>query len=249
MEKKKNEALKLEHARKHFFILGLCFSLSFVWMAMEYKDYGRELTDLGEIGVDIEEVEVPPIVRLEEPIQPKPKLKQPESQSQSSLSDLFKVDDSFEGETKEIMELDDFEGLDFGDMEGEGDLFIPELTEVRMPFNRLTKRPIFPGCEGLEGEEQVACTEQMIVNYIKRNFQYPDVLAQYGPVSGELSIQFVIDENGKIEEATVLKGRHKLLDKEGVRVVKTLPQMTAGEYNKLKVKTVYIVPIDVKVNN
>ena len=60
------------------------------------------------------------------------------------------------------------------------------------------------------------------MKYIKDNLQYPaDAKAE--EVEGRVVIQFKVEVDGSIGAVKVVRGRHPSLDKEAVRIVKSLP--------------------------
>jgi len=94
----------------------------------------------------------------------------------------------------------------------------------------VTKPPEFPG-----GKEA-------LIKWLGSNLQYPVLAAQQG-LEGLVKVEFTVDTTGKISNATVVQGVHELLDKEAVRLVKSMPDWKPGESNGVKVVSDYIVPI------
>jgi TonB family protein len=56
-------------------------------------------------------------------------------------------------------------------------------------------------------------------------------------VKGEILVRFLINEEGVIEKAEVLKGLHPLLDEEAIRVIMKSPRWIPGERNGDRVQT------------
>ena len=66
---------------------------------------------------------------------------------------------------------------------------------------------------------------QAMYEWIADNIQYPaDALAE--GIQGKVIVELVIDQDGKIVNPRVLRGRHPDLDKEALRVVKSMPAWT-----------------------
>jgi protein TonB len=101
---------------------------------------------------------------------------------------------------------------------------------------------IYPGCEG-SVEEIRACSRENFINHLKKNFK-ADRAADLGLKSGEHKLRALIkiDKTGK---ASVLKvqGPHKGLDKEIIRVIDLMPQMTAATEEGQPVSVSFILPL------
>jgi len=78
--------------------------------------------------------------------------------------------------------------------------------------------------------------------YIKKRLQYPQLAAENG-IQGTTVIQFAVMKDGSVDKVTVYVSTHPLLDKEAVRVVKTLPKWIPGKINGKGVNSYYIIPI------
>ena len=61
------------------------------------------------------------------------------------------------------------------------------------------------------------------MKYIEENLQYPADAKAEG-VEGRVIVQITFNTDGSIDEVEVARGRHPSLDKEAVRIVKSLPK-------------------------
>jgi TonB family protein len=84
--------------------------------------------------------------------------------------------------------------------------------------------------------------DEALLNYISENTQYPDS-AKTGGIMGRVIVRFVVNAQGLVEDVSVLKGVHPLLDAEAVRVVRGLPAFTPGYQGGKPVPVYYMVPI------
>ena len=111
------------------------------------------------------------------------------------------------------------------------------------------RMPIFPGeCEQIEdAEEQAMCTERNIIIHVTSNQIYPDKALEE-EISGKVIVEFVLNENGVVEDVKVIKGVHELLDQEAIRVVKTLPVFTPAMQRGKAVKLKYTIPVNFKMH-
>ena len=84
-----------------------------------------------------------------------------------------------------------------------------------------------------------------IVKYLSENIKYPKKALKNG-ITGKVFIQFVIDKTGKVTNVTAVRGVEKSLDKEAVRVIKSMPKWKPGIKDGQPVKVKYTIPINFK---
>ena len=68
---------------------------------------------------------------------------------------------------------------------------------------------------------------QAMMKFLSTNIKYP-VEAQKKGISGRVIVQFVIMEDGTLDQAKVIRGVDPLLDEEALRVVKSMPKWKPG---------------------
>jgi len=90
---------------------------------------------------------------------------------------------------------------------------------------------IYPTFQG----GQLALTE-----YIDKNFNWTRGQLT---VEGKVFVEFVVDVDGKIKDAKVVRGLCDSCDKEALRLVRNMPTWIAGTENGKKVKTKMVLPI------
>lgn len=82
-----------------------------------------------------------------------------------------------------------------------------------------------------------------LYNYIASQIRYPskaiDARAQ-----GKVLVTFVINKDGKIGSARVVRGVHPLLDEEALRVVNNMPEWKPGKMHEKPVRVSYTMPIN-----
>lgn len=106
--------------------------------------------------------------------------------------------------------------------------------EENKVFHAVEQMPQFPGGD----------TELM--KHIQKNLKYPPV-AMENNIQGRVVVQFVVTKTGKVGEVKVVRGKDPDLDKEAVRVVKTLPDFIPGKMNGQAVNVWYTLPITFKL--
>ena len=78
--------------------------------------------------------------------------------------------------------------------------------------------------------------------WIASHVQYPPVAAENN-VQGRVVIGFIIERDGSVSNVQVLRGVDPSLDKEAVRVVKSMPKWNPGKQNGSTVRVKYNVPV------
>ncbi|MBE9584768.1 energy transducer TonB [Mucilaginibacter sp. JRF] len=109
-------------------------------------------------------------------------------------------------------------------------LQISDTTELLIPDDNET-RPQFKGGIKAFGK------------YIVNNLKYPEV-AQLIGINGKLKVQFVIDKDGSIVDATPLTCIGAGCEAEAVRVLTNSPKWIPGTQRLKPVIVQYIIPID-----
>lgn len=106
----------------------------------------------------------------------------------------------------------------------------PKHEEENKVFDIVEQQPLFPGGPAA------------LLKYLSENTKYP-VVAQENGVQGRVTVQFVVEKDGSISDVHVLRGVDPSLDKEAVRVVKSMPRWTPGKQNGITVRVNYRVPV------
>jgi periplasmic protein TonB len=120
--------------------------------------------------------------------------------------------------------------------EGEKIVDLPPETPVGDPdegkvFTIVEEMPAFPGGEG------------KMLEYIAKNIKYPPVARENG-IQGRVYVTFVVDKEGKIKEAKILRGIGGGCDEEALRVVKAMPEWKPGRQNGRSVQVQYNLPVN-----
>jgi TonB family protein len=77
---------------------------------------------------------------------------------------------------------------------------------------------------------------------IAERMQYPEE-AKKQKIQGKVIIRFVVNKEGRVTDAVVLKGVYPLLDVEALRVVNALPDFKPGMQGGKPVDSYLMVPI------
>jgi len=85
--------------------------------------------------------------------------------------------------------------------------------------------------------------EIALCKYIANSIKYP-VVAQKTGIQGKVYVSFIVDKDGGVTDVKVLQGVDPLLDREALRVVRSLPRWKPGKQRGVPVKVSYTVPIN-----
>ena len=77
---------------------------------------------------------------------------------------------------------------------------------------------------------------------IAKSIKYP-VIAQENGIQGRVVCTFVVNKDGSVVDAEVLRGVDPSLDKEALRVIGTMPKWKPGKQRGKPVRVKYTVPI------
>jgi periplasmic protein TonB len=224
MEAKKTPKADLESKKRVFLQIGIILALVAVWSAFEWRQYERQVIDLGVLEIDFIEEEDIPITRPETPPPPPP----PEpSMELIIVDDDVEVDEEFmiDMEATVFTEVSDFAPI------------IVEEEEVAedVIFTVVEDQPSFPG-----GDEAR-------MRFLQENLRYPTMAREAG-IQGTVFVTFVVERDGSVTDVRVLRGIGGGLDEEAVRVVRMMPRWNPGRQRGQAVRVQFNMPIRFVLN-
>ena len=86
-----------------------------------------------------------------------------------------------------------------------------------------------------------------MMRYIQENIKYPQS-AKANKIEGRVYVTFVVEKDGSITNAAVLRGIDKECDAEALRVVSSMPKWNPGQQDGKNVRTQFTIPIYYKFN-
>jgi TonB family protein len=101
-------------------------------------------------------------------------------------------------------------------------------------YTVIEQMPVFPG------------GDNALINFVSRNIKYP-VEAFQNKEQGKVVVRFVVNTEGKVEKAQVIRSVSPSVDKEALRVINILPAFTPGKQNGKVVKVYFTLPITFKL--
>ena len=85
-----------------------------------------------------------------------------------------------------------------------------------------------------------------LYKWLSTQINYPADAAEAG-ITGRVIVSFVIEKDGSISNARVVRSIHPSLDAEAIRIVKKMPKWIPGKNNGQTVRVEYIMPISFKL--
>ena len=118
------------------------------------------------------------------------------------------------------------------------DIAAPEppkhVVEETKIFTVVEQMPMYPGGYAA------------LMGYLRDNIKYPTVAAENG-VQGRVVVGFVVERDGSITDVNILRGVDPSLDREAMRVVKSMPRWNPGKQNGSAVRVKYQVPVSFRL--
>ena len=122
-----------------------------------------------------------------------------------------------------------------------------EESNLVIDMYALDKKPIFPGCENiLDEQERFDCFKQQVVKFVANNMK--TCKSAYGVFPEKLMVGFIIDRDGRVTGAEILRGEDDCNKNNALQVINKLPDMQPGMYMGKPVKTRFILPINIRQN-
>lgn len=214
----------MENRKSTWLLVGYVIVLAFMFIAFEWTKRDVQI-DTSQAVTDVvfeEEIEIP-ITEQPEVVAPPP----PEAPSIAET--LTIVDDEADVDESTLVSSEDTgEAVEIK--------YVPVTVEEVEPeeqtiFTVVEQMPEFPD-GGIAG----------LMQFLSKNIKYPTI-AQENGVQGRVSVQFVVNKDGSIVDATVLRGVDPYLDKEALRVIGTMPKWKPGMQRGKPVRVKYTVPV------
>ncbi len=86
-----------------------------------------------------------------------------------------------------------------------------------------------------------------LMKYLQTNMQYPTSSKEEG-ISGKVYVKFIIETDGSVTKAEVLRGINEELNNEALRLVRNMPKWSPGKQDGEPVRVYFNLPIYFKLN-
>lgn len=224
MEIKKTPKADLENKKSTWLLVGYVIVLAFMFIAFEWTkrdikiDTSQAITDL------VFEEEIIPITEQpEQAAPPPPPAAPPIAETLTIVEDDADVEETTIATSEETNQAVEIK-------------YVPVAVEEEEPeeqtiFEVVEQMPEFPN-GGMAG----------LMQYLSKNIKYPTI-AQENGTQGRVTVQFVVNRDGSIVDAKVLRGVDPYLDKEAIRVISSMPKWKPGMQRGKAVRVKYTLPV------
>ena len=225
MQLKKSPKASLEDKKLTYVLMGLVLVLSICYVAFEWTE--KEVTKYEVNDTDFffeEEIDIQQTSQETPPPPPPPAVQEVEV--------LNVVEDDVEVETIEINTEDD------------KDVEVVIAPPVEAPVEEEEEEVIFMVVESMP---EFPGGQQALFKYLAENVKYP-VIAQENGIQGRVICQFVVNKDGSIVEVVAVRSSGEAsLDKEAIRVIKSMPKWKPGKQRGKPVRVKYTVPVNFRL--
>lgn len=121
----------------------------------------------------------------------------------------------------------------------------PQQAVVEEPQERSSSGQIYTA---VEQPAEFPGGQSALMTFLSNNIRYPEAAQQNG-ISGRVIVKFVVEKDGSISSASVVKGVDKDLDAEAVRVVRRMPKWKPGKNSGQPVRSYFTLPVSFKLSN
>ena len=224
LEVKKSRKADLEGNKSTWLLIGyvLVFAALFVafeWTATERKETGMVVS----AGVLLEEEVMIPITLPEKKVVPPP----PEAKQITDALEI--VEDDADIQETEIISVED-QG-EVVEINENMNIVVEELPEEETIYDIVEQQPEFPG--GM----------QALMKFLRDNIQYPRISRENNS-QGKAYVNFVVNTDGSIQDVEIMKSSSDVhLDREALRVVKSMPKWNPGKQAGKAVRVRFTLPV------
>ncbi len=225
MEVKKSPKADLEKGKTMGILMGMIVGFAVLFVGFEWSD--REITIATSEGVaDIIAEEEVEITRPEDtPPPPPPPPAPPVAEVLNVVEDDVKLDD-----VEIVSSEDDASSAQVEAYTPPAVVEEEEEESSQQIFTVVETMPEFPGGQGA------------LLQYLAKSIKYP-IIAQENGIQGRVSCAFVVNKDGSIVDAEVVRGVNPSLDKEALRVINSMPKWSPGKQRGKPVRVKYTVPV------
>ncbi|MBP5517014.1 MAG: energy transducer TonB [Bacteroidales bacterium] len=227
MEAKKSQQADLEKKKGLFLEIGLVSILALVLVAFNLRSTESSGSGLKITQVSNEMEEEVLQTEEEQQQEPEPEPEQPEPEVTTEL-EVVDNDAEIENELGIIDAGDDAN-------KAQEEVVVTDVGEEKAVeeeeiFIFVEKFPEYPG-----GEEA-------LYKFLNQSIQYPE-MARENNITGTVVIKFVVEKDGSITKASILREIGGGCGKEALRVVNSMPKWKPGQQSGKAVRTEFTLPV------
>ena len=210
--------------------MGLVLALGILYTALEWTSTKKDNED-ENTSLNIADMEDALIINEQQQEQPEPEPEAPQEVVEVALPEEFKVVD----DNKEVAKISIVSADQDRELPPPPVIVQPAQTVVEEPEDRIfeiVENPAVPPTGDIPS----------LLKWIASHIEYPQSALDNG-VQGKVVLRFVVEKDGSIGDILVARKVDPALDKEAVRVLKSMPKWTPGKQRGKPVRSYFTLPI------
>ncbi len=225
MDLKKSPKASLEDKKMYFLLIGFVMVLSLIYIGLEWTK--SEVTVYENVNSDFLVEDELDVIQTSQDVTPPP----PPPPAPEVVEVLNVVENDKETASIEINTEDDKDKVVVISAP-----VAPRVVEEEdnVVFQVVETMPSFPG------------GDMAMMKYMSDNIKYP-VIAQENGIQGRVICQFVVNKDGSIVDVEVVRSVDPSLDKEAIRMIKSMPKWTPGKQRGKAVRVKYTLPVNFRL--
>ena len=220
---KKSSSANLETQKTTYWLMGVVLAAALLFMSLEWTTGTRQLDESMLLVVDEPEEELL-ITRHDPPPPPPP----PPPEEIPDIPEVL-IETEEEVDVRIEIAQEDAPPVPPAPPPPPPTVEIPSIPLDHI-FEVVEVPPSFPG--GMEA----------LNAWLSSNIRYPP-LAQEQGIQGRVFVQFVVERDGNITDATVVSGPDPMLNREALRVVNAMPRWSPGQQGGEAVRVRFTLPV------
>lgn len=230
MEIKKSPLADLRRTIPLSLAMGLVLALGILYTALEWTSSKKDNED-ENTSLNIADMEDALIINEQQQEQPEPEPEAPQEVVEVALPEEFKVVD----DNKEVAKISIVSADQDRELPPPPVIVQPTQTVVEEPEDQIfeiVENPAVPPTGDIPS----------LLKWIASHIEYPQSALDNG-VQGKVVLRFVVEKDGSIGDILVARKVDPALDKEAVRVLKSMPKWTPGKQRGKPVRSYFTLPI------
>ena len=209
--------------------MGLVLALGILYTALEWTSTKKDNED-ENTSLNIADMEDALIINEQQQEQPEPEPEAPQEVVEVALPEEFKVVD----DNKEVAKI----SIVSADQDRElppPPVIVQPVQTVEEPEDQIfeiVENPAVPPTGDIPS----------LLKWIASHIEYPQSALDNG-IQGKVVLRFVVEKDGSIGDILVARKVDPALDKEAVRVLKSMPKWTPGKQRGKPVRSYFTLPI------
>ena len=229
MEIKKSPHADLRRTIPLSLAMGFVLALGILYTALEWTSSKNDNED-ASTSLNIADMEDALIINEQQQEQPEPEPEAPQEVVEVALPEEFKVVD----DNKEVAKI----SIVSADQDRElppPPVIVQPVQTVEEPEDQIfeiVENPAVPPTGDIPS----------LLKWIASHIEYPQSALDNG-IQGKVVLRFVVEKDGSIGDILVARKVDPALDKEAVRVLKSMPKWTPGKQRGKPVRSYFTLPI------